>query len=79
MFVVGRASFWYALPHPLGPVTRSPNTPPPNRPVQPSSPLLATSSTGATRGDDDSLWRSIDEQFLSQMMLLTDEECPRDQ
>eukprot|EP00966_Prymnesium_polylepis_P150411 3474085-Prymnesium_polylepis.1 len=28
MLVVGRASFWYALPHPLSPVSRSPNIPP---------------------------------------------------
>ena len=73
MFVVGRASFWYALPPPaLRPVTRSPNIPPPIAQFSPVHPL-SPSSTGATRGHGDSLRRSIDE-FLSQVMLLTDEE-----
>ena len=30
--IVGRAFFWYALPHPLSLVTQSPNNPP-NRPA----------------------------------------------
>eukprot|EP00966_Prymnesium_polylepis_P329364 7385080-Prymnesium_polylepis.1 len=39
MYVVGRASFWYALPHPLSPVTQSPNSPP----QSPSSALFISS------------------------------------
>ena len=72
MFVVGRASFWYALPHPLSPVIQSPNTPPPIAQFIPFHPF-SPSSTGAIRGDGDSLWRSIDE-ILSQVLLMNDEE-----
>eukprot|EP00966_Prymnesium_polylepis_P205158 4753661-Prymnesium_polylepis.1 len=46
MFVVGRASSWSSLPHPLSPVTRSPNIPP----QSPSSAQFTP-----TRGDGDSL------------------------
>ena len=69
--VVGRASFWYALPHPLSPVTQSTNNPP-NSPslVQFTPPRHPRQ---ALMCDGDSLRRSFDE-FLSQVMLMTDEE-----
>ena len=72
IYVAGLASFWYALSHPLSPVTLSPINPPHS--PRPSRLLLLTVvSQALIGGDGDSLRRSIDE-FLSQMMLLTDKE-----
>ena len=72
MYVAGRPPIWYALSHPLSPVTQSPNNPP-HSPRSSRLLLLTVVSQVLIGGDGDSLRRSIDE-FLSQMMLLTDEE-----
>ena len=71
MYVFGRTSFWYALPHQPSPVPPSPNSTPLAPVIQPAYPPLHPRQ--ALIGDGDSLRRSIDE-FLSQVLLLTDEE-----
>ena len=71
MYVFGRTLFWYALPHQPSPVPASPNSTPLAPVIQPAYPPLYPRH--ALIGDGDSLWRSIDD-FLSQVLLLTDEE-----
>ena len=78
IYVAGRASFWYALSDPLSQVTQSPSNPPHSpRPSRLLLLSLTVVSQALIGGDGDSLRRSIDE-FLSQVLLLTVDECPRD-
>eukprot|EP00966_Prymnesium_polylepis_P268190 6195610-Prymnesium_polylepis.1 len=56
--VVVRASFWYALPHPLSPVTQSPKNTPHSPSLAQFTPLFHPRQ--ALMGDGDSLRRSID-------------------
>ena len=72
IYVAGLASFWYALSHPLSPVTQSPSNPP-HSPRSSRLLLLTVVSQALIGGDGDSLRRSTDE-FLPQVALLTDEE-----
>ena len=71
MYVFVRTLLWCALPHQPSPVPPSPNSTPLAPVIQPAYPPLHPRQ--ALIGDGDSLQRSID-KFLSQVLLLTDEE-----
>ena len=77
MYVARRPSNSYPPAQPGQPEAQSPSSPPHS--PKPSRLLLLTVVSQALIGNDnDSLWRAID-VLLSQVMLLTEEELPRDQ